>query len=307
MNKVSLRGLLRIFTPSFRRHRLPTKEVAILVPIAKQSILTESEQISISQLIHHLGSYDRYFIAPQESTIQYPGFQIITFSDKFFGSAAAHGKLLNYLKFYRQFEDYRYILFYHLDSLVFSDELIEWCSKGFDYIGAPWICCDDSPWVTRPRVGNGGFALLNVGSAINVICQRYQQDPSAYWLDLFTRNYPASLIFWLRWINHAFPQLKWVNRLLKEWREMSDPIAYNRNNDIFWSDRATSYMPNFHVATVEEGLKFAFEVSPRSCFKLNGGRMPFGCHAWTRYDPEFWEPHLVHRKHSKQDSSYHPI
>jgi hypothetical protein len=26
---------------------------------------------------------------------------------------------------------------------------------------------------------------------------------------------------------------------------------------------------------------------------MNGGNMPFGCHAWERYDRRFWEPHLL--------------
>jgi lipopolysaccharide/colanic/teichoic acid biosynthesis glycosyltransferase len=26
---------------------------------------------------------------------------------------------------------------------------------------------------------------------------------------------------------------------------------------------------------------------------MNGRRMPFGCHAWERYDPEFWRPHVL--------------
>jgi hypothetical protein len=26
---------------------------------------------------------------------------------------------------------------------------------------------------------------------------------------------------------------------------------------------------------------------------MNGGKMPFGCHAWARYDRDFWLPFLV--------------
>ena len=47
------------------------------------------------------------------------------------------------------------------------------------------------------------------------------------------------------------------------------------------------------MASLEDGLRFAFEVSPRTCLDLNGGKMPFGCHAWARYDRSFWEPFIV--------------
>jgi hypothetical protein len=65
------------------------------------------------------------------------------------------------------------------------------------------------------------------------------------------------------------------------------------NCDYFWSDEAVKYWPDFKIASVETGLKFAFEVAPRWCFERNGGRLPFGCHAWPRYDRAFWEPHLL--------------
>ena len=30
----------------------------------------------------------------------------------------------------------------------------------------------------------------------------------------------------------------------------------------------------------------------------HGGRMPTGCHAWTKYDRSFWEPHLLTTEYS---------
>ena len=53
-------------------------------------------------------------------------------------------------EFWEKFADYEYVLMYHLDALVFSDQLQEWCGKGLDYIGAPFLRCD------RCAVGEGG-------------------------------------------------------------------------------------------------------------------------------------------------------
>jgi hypothetical protein len=50
-------------------------------------------------------------------------------------------------------------------------------------------------------------------------------------------------------------------------------------------------MEKFYRAFAEYG--FSFEVAPRYCFKMNRERLPFGCHAWSKYDQEFWEPFLL--------------
>jgi hypothetical protein len=53
------------------------------------------------------------------------------------------------------------------------------------------------------------------------------------------------------------------------------------------------YLSEFKAAKVEERLRFVFEAAPRHCFELNHGQMPFACHAWTKFDRGFWEPHLL--------------
>jgi hypothetical protein len=64
--------------------------------------------------------------------------------------------------------------------------------------------------------------------------------------------------------------------------------SYTLNEDRFWSDRATIFDRSFKVASVEEGLCFAFEEAPRLAYEMNGRRLPFGVHAWQLYDPDFW-------------------
>ncbi|MEO8614651.1 MAG: DUF5672 family protein [Luteolibacter sp.] len=293
MKRKILQSVTRALVPAIRGRIPPSKDVAILVPLSTRAELTEEEMISMRQLQHYLGSYDKFLIAPEGLEFDFEGFQIKRFAKKFFGSAAAHGKLLGYPGFYREFYDYKFIFFYHLDSLVFSNQLKEWCETELDYIGPPWINCSDSPWVETPRVGNGGFTLLRVESALKVFRSRYRQEPVAFWLDVFTRNAPRWSIGLLEKLHQGIPKSKVLKRLLTEWHEIEDPAPNNRNNDIFWSDKAVRYLPEFRVASLEDGLRFAFEVAPRTCLEMNGGKMPFGCHAWSRYDRKFWEPHLV--------------
>lgn len=283
----------RCVVKPFVRRVPATKRVAILVPLSSRPHLTEEEQISMRQLLHHLGRYDIYLLAPEGLDISVSGCRTKWFPKKFFGSAAAHGKLLMHRFFYREFLDYEFVFFHHLDSLAFSDQLEEWCSTDIDYIGPPWIVCDDSPWVERPRVGNGGFTLLRVESAIKSITNFYLSEPSAYWFSRFTSYTPKWVVRGLKRLNQLIPGVWVIGRLLEEWDAMENPAPNNRNNDIFWSDQAVSYLPDFKVASLEEGLRFAFEVAPRKCLEMNGGKMPFGCHAWALWDREFWEPFIV--------------
>ena len=283
----------RLFVKPFHRAKPAAKKVAIVIPMSLRTDLTEEEEVSMRQLLHHLGAYDKFLLAPEGTKFDFEGFQTRWYPLRFFGSGAAHGKLLGTREFYRGFLDYEYVFFYHLDSLAFADRLEEWCDKGIDYIGPPWIKCDDSPWVDRPRVGNGGFTLLRVESALKAITNRYLKQPPYFWYDLFNAHAPPSLVSLVGWLEKTFPKIRLFQRLMEEKHAMDNPHKFNRNNDIFWSDMAVRYLPEFRVGTLEEGLSFAFEVSPKTCLEMNGGKMPFGCHAWGRYDRAFWEPHLV--------------
>lgn len=288
-----LRVLMMIFTKPKKCHQAPSKLVAIVVPLSDRKRFTADEEISIRHLTHHLFSYDKYLISPEGVDVKREGFKIKKFRSRFFGSAAAHAKLLSFPEFYRKFIDYEYILFYHLDSLVFSDKLTEWCGSGLDYIGPPWIKCNDSPWVQRERVGNGGFCLLRVESAIMALTNRYHINPTIFWFDIYSSYSPRLLISWMKRLDEIFPNFWPLSRLLQEWKETENPSEHNRNNDIFWSDMASNYFPDFKVASLEQGLRFAFEVSPKTCFKMNSGKMPFGCHAWTKYDRSVWDACII--------------
>ena len=68
-------------------------------------------------------------------------------------------------------------------------------------------------------------------------------------------------------------------------------LDYNRieNEDLFFSSLISEH---FHVAPMEVALKFAFERQVKRCFKENNYELPFGCHAWERYNVKFWKPYI---------------
>lgn len=57
----------------------------------------------------------------------------------------------------------------------------------------------------------------------------------------------------------------------------------------------------FQVAPLETALEFSFEGEVRRCFAANGNRLPFGCHAWEKYDLAFWKPYIEGYGHRIDD------
>jgi hypothetical protein len=267
-----------------------TKSVAVVVPMSNRSQLTTDETISFKHLRHFLGRYDKYLVVPKTLQIHFPGFDKRAFDDRFFGSVQAHRRLLFSARFYEAFRDYEFILIYHPDALVFSDQLEYWCGQDFDYIGAPWVVHKDAPYAGQSahegKVGNGGFALIKIESFLKVFYSTvYQVEPSQYW-GLSHREKSIFERFW------HLPK-----RFLKQFRAFNgaqwELRNYASNDDSFWANRASHYYPEFTIAPLKTALRFAFECVPRYCFQLNNFALPFGCHAWARYDREFWQPYLL--------------
>lgn len=269
----------------------PTKLVAVVVPLSFAPSFTAEERLSLRHLDRHLGRFDRFFVAPPGLAVDEPGFACLRFPARYFGSAMAHRDLVVSPGFYAAFRDYRFILLYHLDALVFANELERWCDKGYDYIGAPWIPHPDAPYAGQAayenKVGCGGFSLRRVEAFMRLLVSpvpamtpgeyaKQQQPPKS------TPERATNAI--RRGLMHS--------SLLNNVRWELGRLPY-LSEERFLANRAAHYLPEFNIAPVDEALRFAFECVPRHCFELNGRAMPFGCHAWQRYDRTFWEPHLL--------------
>ena len=178
-----MKMLTKLLVASYTPLRAPSKTVAIMVPVSNRNLLTSDEQISLRHLRRHLAPYDKFLIAPKGLKLRIEGLRTLEYSRKYFGSMRAHSRLLYLPTFWKTFADYKYILIYHLDALVFADQLLHWCETDFDYIGAPFLPCADTPWVNEPYVGNGGFTLMKVETVLRVLYTRYRMQPAKYWED----------------------------------------------------------------------------------------------------------------------------
>ena len=183
---------------------------------------------------------------------------------------------------YETYEDFEYILFYEPDAFVFSDQLEEWCDRDFDYVGAPWFEGFSEPTSDRMiGVGNGGFSLRKVKSHLR-IAKRFERE-QALFRGGYRRHAPDKLRF-------ALAQASRILGIGKGRRYYVSPPHYGAD-DMFWA-KAPTRDRSFRIAPPDLAFSFSFEAKPRLLYEMNSHRLPFGCHAWFRYDLAFWKPFI---------------
>lgn len=233
-------------------------KVVVVIPV-HTSNPSNYEIISLKQCFAVLKKHPIKIVAPNNLNLEnykkiLSNFEVIYIDPKWQTSLINYNKLKLSRYFYSLFDSYEYLLTYELDAFVFKDELIEWCNKNFDYIGAPWFekygyATEDSKII---GVGNSGFSLRKIKSIVEVL------------ENLENHNYND-------------------NEICED---------FNGYEDYFISKKAPFISREFNIASSEVAYQFSFEVNPRILYELNKCRLPFGCHAWWRYDLSFWKPHI---------------
>ena len=146
-------------------------KVVIVIPTQKNSF-NVFETIALRQLQKILPDYPKIFLLPDTADIKFldnwDGFWQKKMSDSFFSSIESYNRLCLSESLYECFADYDYMLIYQTDAFVFSDRLEEFCDMGYDYIGAP-VPFHHWPKHYPMRVGNGGFSLRKISSALRVL------------------------------------------------------------------------------------------------------------------------------------------
>lgn len=254
--------------------RVPGNQVTVKAVVAiplYRSELTRFEEISIAQCSKILGCHDIVFISPRSVEIaaiqKASGItRVERFDDAFFLSTSTYNRLMLSPDFFRRFFDYEYLLVHQLDAFVFHDQLLDWCGLGLDYIGAPWL---GETW--PERVMNNARKPL------------WARIP--FYRKLFFKN--SNLVgnggFSLRKITSALRVLEILKKYAVGWR---------MNEDVFWSIYVPNVLPWFKVPDTGTAARFSLELQPELGFEMNGRALPFGCHAWERWNPEFWRPHI---------------
>lgn len=282
---------------SLHKHSRLDRLVAVVTPIVRLPLSAE-EDISLRHLRKYLGGFDRYIIGLQGLPQEFSDFKLCRFPAHCFADRLAYNRLLMTEQFYHAFAKYEYILIYQLDCLVFSSTLEKWCHEGWDYIGAPWLINTADPTLGFSKVGNGGLSLRRVKSALAVLrSKRVVCDPEVLggltgrMKFIYDRLKPASrLSQTIRGTKTLLHRHGYRNNVRWMTRGLAD-VGFHE--DLFWSSEAGKFVDDFRIPTPLQALAFSFELAPRYCFEMNSGRLPFGCHAWARYDRDFWQPYLL--------------
>lgn len=271
-------------------------KVSVVIPVYKDNP-SDAEKRSFLQCLNVLNIHPIVIVCPNSldiSTYERIASQcvktisIIRFKDKYFSSVQGYNRLMLSKEFYETFINYEYILIYQLDSWVFSDELVHWCEKGYDYLGAPWFKNHGTHeqgnmlWMT----GNGGFSLRKISG----------------FLKLFYFKLP---LFGFEKLNMLQPKEKQFLRKLRrlfvivlKYFGFKNRVNYyikifSNNEDAFWSVFLHDTRCPLNIPKCEESLFFSFEKSPKYLFELSGERLPFGCHAWEKYQYDiFWKKYI---------------
>jgi hypothetical protein len=263
------------------------KSCVVLIPIHSEQP-SKAALLSFKQCYKVLSEHDTRIIAPEGLNIsvykEHVPEAIFVFIDPdWLSSVRRYNDLKMSAYFYDLLKPYDFLLTYELDAWVFRDELAQWCNKAYDYIGAPWF----DGWHEQNEAkimigaGNSGFSLRSI-SKCRVLLKRIQR---LQWLYQITRSKggkPNRKFLWVLQLFSGYFKIRSTRKLpllLKP-----EPI----NEDDFWCNIVSEVFSDFNVAPVAAASRFSFEANPAMLYAQNDEQLPFGCHAWQRYDPLFW-------------------
>ncbi|WP_442589156.1 DUF5672 family protein [Pedobacter sp. AW31-3R] len=262
------------------------KVCKVVIPVYKED-QSFFEQLSMDQCFRVLRDHDICFVVPERledfivrnKYILSGEASYTTFDNSFFSGIPAYNRLMKSSVFYQAFLDYDFILLYQLDAFVFKDELKYWCALNLDNIGAPLFEGHELAVTNSPIVGqgNGGFCLRKVKSCYE-ITRTWRR---LHYKRKFADQHPSLIKRIYRYIKHDL--------IFNYSRYPFQPIM---NEDLFWAEVVPVVFPDFVNADPLTAIGFSFEVNPQVLFEMNNERLPFGCHAWRRYNPDFWEKYI---------------
>jgi len=242
-------------------------QVIIVIPVYKEVIDTH-EEISLEQCFKILRNYPVALVCANDFDVSLyvdlaekmnKSLLVERFKKDFFESIQGYNKLMLSVNFYKRFRKYEYLLIHQTDAFVFRDELAEWCNMKYDYIGAPWLM-DISGWLSIPGIYPKEIKLF-----YKVFGDKWMNKVGNGGLSLRkTKSFINNLTIFRVWAK------KWTS-----------------NEDHFFSHVINILNPFFKIPPVNKSLRFSFDSLPEEALKMNGFKIPFGCHAWSRNDGHY--------------------
>ncbi|MBJ6119793.1 hypothetical protein JAO76_16415 [Pontibacter sp. BT310] len=271
---------------------------AVIVIPVHTSNPSQEELIAFAQCYKVLADHDIFILHPEGLDLEAysrvnPNIKGVAIDPHWLSDIKNYNKLKCSPFFYNLFSKYRFLLTYELDAFVFRDELIYWCKKGYDYIGAPWYegYANTSNSSEIVGVGNSGFSLRNVKHCLRII-KRVDILCSIY--KVFCCCNLDRVISFKRFLMYSKLHLLFK---IKGYHFL-EPFLTRKyiHEDIYWGIWVSKSFKDFVIAPYREAIQFSFETEPKKLYKINNFKLPFGCHAWLRYDPMFWSEFIIPKK-----------
>ncbi len=254
--------------------------VKVVIPIYQEQL----PDLELKLLRHNLEVLSQHRIVillPESLSLeqlrgQFPidRYEIVRVSDEWLGrkrGIAGYNRMMLSEGFYALFSDVDYILICQTDVYIFRDELSHWASKGYDYIGAPWL---------KRSIYNN--PLMRLYLAMRLIVHRRVRGERRKFLrqELFTRVGNGGLS--LRRVESMRSACVVHHSKIEE---MLSERTHLNNEDVFWA--LVPY--DFRYPNYEEALRFSLDVKPELGVEVSNGALPFGCHGLThRSIFKFW-------------------
>lgn len=246
---------------------MPKPSVAVLVPIYKPKP-APFEDLGLRRRTEVLGDYPLFYLAPEGLDVseyaRYGEAQTLRFSPDFFKNGATYSLLLLRDDFYARFDAFEHVLVHQTDAFTFRDDLAEFCAMDYHYFGAPFA---------------EGYAWPS-----------YSPRGLSHVVNRFPSLKPKKKVY-VGNGGYSLRHVEATRRLLRD--DWLASRTYTGHEDIYFATRAlTRWRKTFRICDVDTARRFAIDEAPRAEYaKL--GRLPMGCHAWQKVDPEFWRPFLA--------------
>lgn len=234
---------------------LTSKDIVVVIPTYKKE-LEEWEIISLKQAFSILSKYRIVFVCPEGLDISYESiskyeYGVERFDKHYFEGIEGYSELCTSTEFYSRFKEYEFLLIYQLDAFVFSDRLLEFADKGYDYWGAPVPSCI---WkAITQSVGNGGFSLRNIQKHLAVL-------------------------------EHA----EYIRKYIETKENENNKYALLRYEDQFIIYGARICGIDMKYPSRDEAFSFAVEFNINYIYDELKRLNVFGCHRWHKYKFDKW-------------------
>jgi hypothetical protein len=266
-------------------------DVIVVVPAYRETMLNW-EHFALINNLKQLSNYAFALVVPEsldchEYLSLAPSINVCRFPDLCFATVEGYSLLCLSKLFYQTFQQFEYMLICQLDAFVFEDQMQDWLSKKYSYIGGAVAKSDEASgqiirWITSQ---NGGFSLRNIHSHLQVLHSQKKINCKAIDFEIYkdmtgttlavdssaSHRLKILLQSSIAQVQHGFARMS-----SQEYIDAGQQSCIAE--DQFWSRFAPFFDAGFKIAPLQEAQRFCMQFGLEQTVPMLGSQMPFGCH-----------------------------